>query len=340
MTKVLYHLTVLPPAMPECEALSQEINALRHHFGGDLVYLNPNQNSPLKLPRLVFGLQKLKHLRARETDFDLHHLYNPDPFPFPVLLGLRRPIVYSLSGGLGNKRPNTSFFSSLAAITVYDEHSQRRLRASGLDNVHLVRSGIDTTRFTCSPTPLQSEIRLMAGSAPWTREQFRTKGVQALLSAAQRKPELRLIFLWRGVLTGEMERLVLRMGLEEQVTVINRQVDPNQVLANVHACISLATESAIVKAYPHSLMESLAAGKPVIVSRAIPMSSYVERMGCGQVVEQVSSSNILAAIESLTRAYGKLGAAAQQVGQRDFSQQKMIDSFASVYDSALDQQQL
>ena len=336
MTRVLYHLTVLPPALPECEALSQEIDALRHHFGGELVYLNPNQRSLIRLPRLVFGLQKLKQLRIRETDFTLHHMNNPDPFPFPVLLGLRRPIVYTLSGGSGNKRLNTSFFSSLAAITVYDEHSQQHLRASGLGNVHLIRSGIDTTRFTFSPTPLQSEIRLMAGSAPWTLKQFRTKGVHALLSAAQRKSELQLIFLWRGVLAEEMQRLVLRMGLEQQVTVINKQVAPNEILANVHGCIGLATEPTIVKAYPHSLMESLAAGKPVIVSRKIPMSHYVERMGCGQVVEQVTTSNILTAIESLALAYDELSTAAQQVGQRDFSQQKMIDSFASVYNDVLD----
>ena len=54
---LLYHLTVLPPKMPEAVAELQEINILRGHFGGDLCYINPNQHAPIYLPRLLFGFQ-------------------------------------------------------------------------------------------------------------------------------------------------------------------------------------------------------------------------------------------------------------------------------------------
>ncbi len=330
--KALYHLTVLPPKMPTCEALSQEIDTLRARFDGDVVYLNPNQLFPLHLPRFVFGFHKWRQLRARERTFGLHHIYNPDPFPFPILRQLRRPIVYSLTGGVGERRPNIPFFAALAAVTVYDERSLERLRAWGLDNVHLVRSGIDTRRFTCTPLPLGPEIRLLVGSAPWTRAQFCTKGVDTLLEAARREPRLQLVFLWRGVLFDEMLRRVRRVGLERQVTVWNAQVDVNQVLATVHASITLAAQSAIVKAYPHSLLDSLAAGKPVLVSREIPMADYVERTGCGVVVESVSAGDVLAAIEALRGAYQALQINARQVGPRDFTQEAMVASFRRVYE--------
>jgi len=193
---VLYHLTILPPPMPECVAEIQEIDALRGHFGGDLVYLNPNQYSPVYLPRLLFGFHRLRELRKREADLDLHHVYNPDLFAFPVLQYLNRPVVYSVSGGVDHRRPNMRFFSSLAAVTVSDVHSWERLRTWGLDNVFLVRAGINTTHFTFSPLPLQSGIKLMVGSATWTRAQFRTKGIDALLSVAQHKSSPRR---WNGV---------------------------------------------------------------------------------------------------------------------------------------------
>jgi glycosyltransferase involved in cell wall biosynthesis len=345
MMRVLYHLTVLPPKMPEAEAMSQEIGALRAHFGGELVYLNPNQYSPIYVPRLLFGLHLLKQLRAKEADHQIHQLYNPDPFPFPILRLLRRPAIYALSCGLGPRRPNVRFFNSLAAVTVYDERSFKRLRAWGVGNVALVRPGIDASRFTCSPLPLgslrslrslRSEVRLMVGSSPWSQAQFRTKGVDALLAAAQRAPELRLTFLWRGVLAEEMERRVRERGLGKQVVVLNRRVDVNQVLANVHASITLAADPAIVRSYPHSLMDSLAAGKPVLVSRAIPMSDHVEQAGCGVVVESVTPAGVLAAIETLIQEYDKLQKAAQDVGQRDFTQQAMIDSYAQVYEHVLE----
>jgi glycosyltransferase involved in cell wall biosynthesis len=331
----LYHLATLPPKMPRAEAISQEIVALREHFGGDALCVNPNDECSLYIPRLLFGFHRLGELRSREANLDLHHFYNPDPFPFPYLRRLHRPVVYSITCGVGDRRPNVAFFSSLAAIAVSDERSLRRLRSWGLENAALVRPGIDTRRFTCSPLPLRSEIRLMVGSAPWTKGQFRTKGVDALLQAARQASRLRLVFLWRGILADEMERRVRRMNVAGQVTVLNELVDVDAVLAGVHASVTLATAPGIVKSYPHSLLESLAAGKPVLVSRAIPMADYVEQTGCGKVVERVTPADILTAIELLTNEYGALQSIAQQVGQRDFSQQQMLTSYRRVYERVL-----
>jgi len=327
---VLYHLTILPPPMPQAEALSQEIAALQGCFGGQTVYLNPNQASPLYIPRLLFGFHKLKQIRALEGRIHLHHLYNPDPFPFPVLRFLRRPVVYSLTGGV-TRRPDIPFFARLAAVTVMDARSLERLRGWGLGNVFRVQPGIDIRRFTPAPLPLESEIRLMVGSAPWTAEQFRTKGVDALLEAARQEPRLRLVFLWRGVLAAEMARRVEGMGLQDRVTVLNRLVDVNRVLADVHAAVVLASTPAIVKAYPHSLMESLAAGKPVLVSRAIPMADEVAEKGCGVVVEEVSAGGVLAAVASLGRRYGDYQQAALSLGREAFSLEGMLASFQQVY---------
>ena len=334
---VLYHLSTLPPKMPRAEALWQEISALRGRFGGDVVYVNPNQRFPLHIPRLLFGFHVLKDLRRREAGVHLHHFYNPDLFPFPYLRMLRRPVLYFVTCGVGGRRPNVAFFSSLAAVAVSDERSLKRLASWGLGNTGLLRPGIDTSRFTHTPLPLRSEIRLMVGSAPWTQGQFRTKGVDALLSAAQRAPHLKLVFLWRGVLAEEMERRVRRMGLDGQVTVLNEQVDVNQVLAGVHASVTLATAPGIVKSYPHSLLDSLAAGKPVLVSRAIPMSDYVEETGCGRVVEKVTPADILTATEALARGYESAQRVACKVGQQDFSQESMIVSFHRLYQRVLGQ---
>jgi glycosyltransferase involved in cell wall biosynthesis len=122
------------------------------------------------------------------------------------------------------------------------------------------------------------------------------------------------------------------MHLEKQVTVLNRRVDVNKVLAGVHASVTLAAAPDIVRAYPHSLMESLASGKPVLVSQTIPMANYVRQTGCGQVVEQVTPAAILTAIESLRGEYESLQESAQQVGRRDFSLERMITSYGEVYE--------
>ncbi len=331
--KILYHLTVLPPKIPQAEALSQEISALQKHFGGELNYLNPNQRSPIPIPRLLFGFQQLTQLRSIEGQFSLHHFYNPDPFPFPILRFLRRPVIYTITSGVGKKRPNAAYFSKLNAVAVADERSLKRLRQWGVENTFLVKPGIDTTQFTHTPLPLKSKIRLLAGSAPWTKAQFESKGVTALLQAAKQEPRLRLIFLWRGVLADEMKRRVQALNLGKQVTVINKLVDVNTALASVHAAITLAGREGIIKSYPHSLLDSLAAGKPILVSRAIPMADYVEATGCGAVVETLSAKHILQAVATLTDNYQTMQKIVLEKSSQDFSLKAMIASYQKLYGS-------
>lgn len=329
---ILYHLTVLPPKLPQAEALSQEIHALQARFGGELVYLNPNRRAIGLIPRLLFGFQRLPELRRREANVDLHHIYNPDPFPFPVLRFLGRPVVYTITSGLAGQQVNRAFFSHLAAVTVPDERSFHQLRAEGVSNAHLVRPGVDVDRFTHTPAPETGAFRLLAGSAPWTEEQFHSKGVDALLEAARREDDLQLVFLWRGVLTEAMKDRVRRLGLDDRVTVIDRLVDVNQALAEVHAAVCLASRPGIVKSYPHSLLDALAAGKPVLVSQAIPMADYVAETGCGEIVDTVTPEAILSAMARLREAYPLRQQAAQVVGRRDFQQAKMLEGYATVYE--------
>lgn len=329
--RIWYHLSTLPPSIPQAEAISQEIAVLQEQFNGDVIWVNPNRQFPLYVPRLLFGFHKLKEIRRREENWQAHHFYNPDPFPFPYLRYLRRPVLYSITCGVGHKRPNLDFFSSLAAVVVSDQRSLDRLRDWGLKNVVLVRTAIETARFSYSPLPLQSEIKLLVGSAPWTKAQFRTKGVEALLAAARQMPRLQLVFLWRGVLTEEMKWRVQQLQLERQVTIINRLVDVNKLLADVHASVTLAESPGIVKSYPHSLLESLAAGKPVLISQAIPMADYVEATNCGKIVETVTPAAVLAAVEALAGEYNSLQQAALLVGQRDFSRPAMIASYETLY---------
>ncbi|MFZ1397488.1 MAG: glycosyltransferase [Candidatus Promineifilaceae bacterium] len=332
---VLYHLTILPPKMPQAEALSQEIAALQSAFGGELLYLNPNISSPIYLPRLLFGFHQLPELRRREAHIDLHHVYNPDPFPFPILRFLRRPVVYSLSSGVGQKRPNIRFLSHLTAVTVPDERSYQRLRGWGLANVHLVRAGVANGRFSHTPQPLDGPLRLLVASAPWTVPQFQSKGINALLAFAAQRPHVALIFLWRGHHLAEMQRRVAAHNLADRVLVIDELVDVNGILATVHATVNLASAEGIVKAYPHSLLDSLAAGKPVLVSQAIPMADTVAETGCGAVVEAVTPQAIGQAVDQLVANYAGMVATAVRLGQQQFSLEKMIDAYRTVYQTAL-----
>lgn len=329
---------LLPTPVPvdaEADAYAQEIAVLRRRFGGKVLYLNPNiylpRHLPFQIPRPFFGFHQILQLHRLAKTCQLFQIYSPTLYPYPILGRLHRPVVYTLTGGAEAEIRDATFFRRLAAVTVADETSLERLRAAGLENARLVRAGIDTTRFDFHRAPASREFHLLMASAPWTMPQFESKGVDALLEAARRRPDLRLTFLWRGVLTREMRDRVSLSGVEDRVRVIDERVDVNETLAGVHATINLATTPDIVTAQPHSLLESLAAGKPVLVSRTIPFSAYVEEKRVGELVESVTPGAILQAVDRLREHYSVSQSAAATYGKTDFTLKSMVDSFADVY---------
>ena len=329
---ILYHLTIPRPAHPALDAVVQEAMALQAQFGGAVVYLNPTRRPGSRYPERLYGLHRLPYLRRQEATIRLHHVYNPHLFYFPYLRWLRRPIIYSVTAGLRPQRPaNLERLGRLAAIVVSNERDLTTVRGWGLENAHVIQPGIDTSRSSPTPPPPGPGFRLLAGSAPWSAAQFHSKGIEALLAAAEARTDLRLVCLWRGILFEEMQARVARSGLGERVEVINRRVDVNAVLARVHAAVVLAQEATLVKAFPHSLLEALAAGRPVLVSRALPMADYVERTGCGQVVETVSPEGVLEALERLAMNYDAHQATALRVGRRDFSRKALMNEYERLY---------
>ena len=108
--------------------------------------------------------------------------------------------------------------------------------------------------------------------------------------------------IWRGLLLNELRERVERRGIGDRVEIVPERVAINDYLKRAHAAVLAAKRSDIVKAYPHSLLESLVAGKPVILSAALPMADYVRQHRCGIVVEDVSAADAHAGHRGAARA--------------------------------------
>ena len=333
--KILYLMTVPPPVIAGTDAVMQEAELLRSRFAGEMVFLLPSARPRARFPRPLYGLHRLRTIRRLVPTIDLCHLYNAELYHFPLLRFIHKPVVYTVVSGLGreDRLPSTDVLRRLQGIVVPSVDDLERLKQRGLDNGHLIRPGIDLSRFEQTPPATGPEFVLMAGSAPWTRKQFRTKGVNALLQVAQRMANLRLVFLWRGWLTEEIRERVNALGLADRVEIHTDRVDVNQVLSRAHAAVVLANKQKLVKAYPHSLLEALTCGRPVLVSDCIPMAEYVRKTQCGEVVQSLAPSDLLQAIQRLKENYEDYRLNARRVGKTDFSQEDLVNSYRKLYES-------
>jgi glycosyltransferase involved in cell wall biosynthesis len=330
--RIHYLLTTPAPIIPGSDAVVQEVEALRASFGGHVTWLRPSWRARARYPRLLLGLHRLAAIRQWDRQVDLHHVYAPELYVLPLLWFVERPVVYTATAGLdGGRLPPTSFLRRLGAIVVPTCADLDRLTRLGLRNIHRIRPGIDLTRFVERPVPPGPEFVLLSGSAPWTRGQFRTKGVDVLLQVAREMPDLRLVFLWRGVHLPDLLSRVRRLGLVERVQILHQWVDVSETLAGVHAAVVLAERPGLVKAYPHSLLEAMATGRPVLVSEGTAMARFVQRTGCGRVISRLEKNVLVEAIRQLRANYETCRARALDVGRRDLSQSEMIAAHRALY---------
>ena len=331
---VLYLLTAPPPPIEGTDAVFQEISTLRTAFGGSTFNLFPFTRPNARFPKWLYGLHAITRLRARERAHRLNHIYFAVPYAFPALRVLRNPLIYTVTASCSRyPRPrNLAPLQALHRIVVSNDRDAAALEAWGLSNVSVIPPGIDITQLTVRQLPLGDDLVLLMASAPWVPRQFDLKGVDALLETAARLPFLRLILLWRGLLLTELQQRVRRFGLTERVEIVDSKVDIDAYLGRAHAAVLLAKNAEIVKAYPHSLLEALAAGKPVITSESIPLADFIRQHNCGLVVEEITNTALAAAVEDLRDHYAELSGNAARIGP-SFSLTALLDRHRQLYSS-------
>jgi glycosyltransferase involved in cell wall biosynthesis len=326
---IQYLGTIPPPKIPGTEAIFQEIEMLVAAFGGQFINLYPFRRYVPGYPRVLYGAHCIRELRSRDRAADLHHVFMHHLYRLPALEVLKKPIVCELVTPV-NPRRRLPAGQSLHVV-VNNRRDKGLLEARGLEHVHSVPPGIDTSRIPDSGPPAGEEFVLFCGSAPWVPAHFRAKGFDLVLDAVRRTPGLRLVCLWRGVLYPEFIERVRRAGVAGRVEVVNRHADLASVLPRVHAAVLLAESPGVVNAYPRSLIEALVAGKPVITSSIIPLADYVREKECGCVAEVFSSGDLLRCVEAVRDGYDRLAQNARMHARGDFSKEAMIEGYRRVY---------
>jgi glycosyltransferase involved in cell wall biosynthesis len=104
-------------------------------------------------------------------------------------------------------------------------------------------------------------------------------------------------------------------------------------LSGVHAGIVLADRSTLVKAYPNSLLECLAAGRPILVSRSIALSDLVEETKCGLVLEGLNAEEVIAKITELRDTYEEYSPRTRRMLADHFAPEAMIRGYENIYES-------
>ena len=337
--KIAYHFMVPEPPRPELDGAVQEAVWLRERFGGSISFLYPLGRFSRLVPSRLCGLGSIGKLRKLDRGVDLHHLFTPSIPNYPFLAALRKPCICTVQTSQGERtlRAPASTKPRVVRLVASDPRDVPRLEHStGIPTIW-IPPGVDTGAFRRSRPPKGGDFSLLVGSAPWTRRQFSTKGIDQLLAAARAIPRLRLVFLWRGVLLHDLKARIDRAGLGTRVEVITETTDVARLLTRVHAVAVLADRPQLIKAFPHSALEALAAGRPVLTSSVLGLADLVSRQRAGVVLDSLSPSSVLAGLQAIMENYEVLAEAAMALDLSEFSRTRFLDAYGRIYRDALRQ---
>ncbi len=235
----------------------------------------------------------------RKPEIDIYHLIHR---PYALSSWLcrllpefrRRPTMHTVPA-TADGRPLGRHLFFAHRLVVLSEHGLQALQRLGLTNVVHIPPGIEVARWA-TLRDQKDHLKAQLGLADRPVLLFPSHyspgyGADMMLAAlpliAAQVPGVQVIFACRLRSSGDRERertarqMVTRLGLGEAVRFYNTVADMRPLIgASDLTLLPLETMRDKVD-IPTILLESLAAGKPVVISDLPPMNELLESRGAG-----------------------------------------------------------
>jgi glycosyltransferase involved in cell wall biosynthesis len=189
-------------------------------------------------------------------------------------------------------------------------------------------NGVDVGKFSYA-RPKKGSFKILFASAPTQRDRsfIERKGIDILLKAVARAvrdgADISVRMLLRGSHREEIESLIDSLKLSDNVEIIDRFIDINEQIGWSHITAFTPPGLKSSRNYPMSVMESLASGKPVVVSDVLEISGIVLSERCGEVCRP-DVEGIMKAIHDCMKNYGRLSSNCTESAKRYFNIRKSV----------------
>jgi len=323
------------PHFESTDALYNEIEVLRKRFKGSVTSLHPFASPSSRYPILLYGMHNIGRIRGNERLNSINHIYAPSIFHFPMIHFLKKPIIYSVFAGISPdiEFPVDSFMKRIHSFIVSNERDLKILKDKGISNVEIIRPAIETKKFDKHSLPLKKTLHFLMASAPWELKQYESKGIHLMLQTLQKVDDLHITFLWRNIFPEHMIELIQKYDVVKKVTFINEFADVSALLKKSHGALLLTNDCTVVKAYPSSIIETITAGKPVIISKEIPIADFIVKNDYGLTLDEYTVDDFVKVLKEFRQKYSHLSEATLKFSPDEFSTARMLADYEHIYNN-------
>jgi glycosyltransferase involved in cell wall biosynthesis len=334
------------------EGCSKEVFALKNHFLRSRVFgLSRYYAVKVSVRDRYVGMNTRFYplFRAVAPIYDatshVNHIYGGlSEWHFLRVLR-RRPVVMT---AVVDERPlDRQLYRHVQRVIVHAPRMAGRLAALGFDpaKIQTIYPGVHLDRYRPEPRELAPQhawptseagrFRILFATTPNTLEGITRRGISLIFEAARRLPDVDFYMPWRP--WSGAESLVRRCRAEAPRNVHvseARLTDMREVFQAAHATIAPFLVSTDMKVCPTSLVESLACGRPLLVSTAVGLADVVRDEHCGQVFEP-SVDELCRAIAALRADYDRQALNARFAARRHFDFQICLRQHERLYEELL-----
>ena len=340
MPKIAYWTSLL---YPEKEAVSREVFSLHAYFQPSFVYgLSRYYWFKASLKKKYFGLNFKFYPFYRlfapmlEMKYDLNHLIGSTE-DWHLLVSLKKkPIV--ITAALPGKLMEGFDYARVAHIATECEPDREYYLKQGMPKKKLsvIYPGIPLSEKTLASKP-NKNFRLLWASAPRESKNWEVRGLHLIFELLKQDSTLQLVIIGRKWPTNSMSQLrtmIASHHLESQVEIVDKIFsDLKEMYALGDATIA-PYKQGYCKPCPNSIPESLAYGKPVLVSDQVGVANLVVQEKVGEVFS-LNALSFYDAIEKLRSHYVLYQSRTQSCAEKHFSLKKFLKSYQALYQQIL-----
>lgn len=323
---------------PEYEATSKEINLLSNKFLGKIHdlhldgYFKYRFNSRLSSYHFLYYPLGLIPLYLRSKNKIVHLYTSLCDRPYLPFLNKKKMIITS-TNFFSQERiiQNRKHLDKVKGIIVQAEVQRQELLLAGItpEKIYLIYPPVELEKFTYQEP--SGPFTILNVSCPGKVRDLEKRGICWLLDVEQYLADENIKFLWRG---GEFSLFMDKIKHRnfKHINIENKiYTDMNGQYAQAHCLIIPYLQfDEYLKLIPTSVIESLAAGKPVLVSSRTGVAEIIRASNCGVVFEPTRES-LLQAIVELRKNYRKYQQNCRKTAEKYFSPPEFLKKHEQIY---------
>ncbi|HET9837524.1 MAG TPA: glycosyltransferase family 4 protein [Candidatus Angelobacter sp.] len=293
------------------------------------------------------AVRQIKEYIAEDAIDVVHtHGYKADLYGYFAARGARRPIVATCHNWVGGtaalgiyNRLDRMVLKRFSAVAAVSETVRERLLQSGIaaEKIKVIANGIDVAAFERAQAlvELRGDATKVIGVVARLDLQ---KGFEHLLAAVRELGAslsgLKVIIVGEGPDRAAITDMIEREGLRESVVLAGQRSD----MASVYASIDIFVLPSLNEGLPMTLLEAMAASRPVVATRVGAIPKVIEDGKTGLLVNPGDAGGLKDALARLLADGAlseRLAAQGHEWVARHYTAAAMARQYRAMYDAVL-----